>query len=149
MAYKCLECGNVFERGEEAIWEETHGLESPPYEERKGCPCCFGDYEPTIQCSICGGEFIEDETYGEKGIRVCDNCIEDFCYDFDTCYAVCGDEKTEIELNSLICSVLSVSEIESILYRHLKSLDKNIDCQAFIDEEKDWFAKRLAEVITK
>lgn len=40
MMYKCRECGNLFEEGEQAVWEETRGLDSPPYETREN-----GEYE--------------------------------------------------------------------------------------------------------
>ena len=46
--YKCTECGNLFEEGEQAAWEETHGLDSPPYEKFSGCPVCKGGYEESI-----------------------------------------------------------------------------------------------------
>ena len=32
MMYRRCECGNLFEEGEQAVWEERHGLDSPPYE---------------------------------------------------------------------------------------------------------------------
>ena len=25
--YRCCECGNLFEEGEQAVWEEHHGLD--------------------------------------------------------------------------------------------------------------------------
>ena len=65
MMYKCRKCGNLFEEGEQARWEEHH-----PYgmgyasEEFSGCPICAGDYEETKQCKICGGDFLEDELLG-------------------------------------------------------------------------------------
>lgn len=30
--YRCETCGNLFEEVEQAVGEETHGLDSPPYE---------------------------------------------------------------------------------------------------------------------
>ena len=36
MMYRCVNCGNLFEEGEQAVWEETHGLDSPPYETWSG-----------------------------------------------------------------------------------------------------------------
>ena len=52
--YRCCECGNLFEEGEQAVWEETHGLDSPPYEAWSGCPVCKGGYEEVYQCKDCG-----------------------------------------------------------------------------------------------
>ena len=32
MMYRCENCGNLFEEGEQVTQEETHGLDSPPHE---------------------------------------------------------------------------------------------------------------------
>lgn len=41
--YRCNDCGLEFDTPDE--WEETHGLDTPPYEHISGCPGCGGDYE--------------------------------------------------------------------------------------------------------
>lgn len=62
--YKCLDCGHLFEEGEQATREETHGFDTPPYEEFTGCPICDGDYEEIKPCKICGSyEHDFDEDY--------------------------------------------------------------------------------------
>ena len=61
--YKCTECGHLFEEGEQATWEETHGLDSPPYEKWSGCPVCKGDYEEVYRCKKCGDWHSDDELY--------------------------------------------------------------------------------------
>lgn len=38
MSYKCNNCGATFARPMRVI--ETHGLDTPPYERIKVCPCC-------------------------------------------------------------------------------------------------------------
>lgn len=43
MLYRCLDCGYIFE--EPVVWQESHGLDTPPYEEWSGCPRCRGGYE--------------------------------------------------------------------------------------------------------
>ena len=63
MMYKCRECGNLFEEGEQAVWYENHGLDSPPYEKWSGCPVCRGDCEEVHQCKKCGDWHSEDELY--------------------------------------------------------------------------------------
>ena len=148
MAYKCLECGHIFEEGEQARWEEHY-----PYgmgyaaEEFSGCPICKGEYEETKQCKICGGEFIEDEL---NGGCVCDECIEECKRDLEVCYKIAETAtKEEIKINPLLASLFDVDEIESILYQRLKSAKDNIDCSAFINEDKDWFAEKLAEEVSK
>ena len=147
MAYKCLECGHIFEDGEQVRWEERHGLDSPPYEKHCGCPVCKGSFEETKQCKICGGEFLEDEL---NGGCVCDDCIEEYKRDFETCYAISETEpKEEIEINALLVSLFDIDEIETILYQQLESVKNNIDCSAYINQDKDWFAEKLAEEVRK
>ena len=148
MAFKCLACGHIFEDGEQAVWEEHH-----PYgmgyatEEFSGCPICNGDFEETKQCEICGGEFLEDEL---NGGCVCDDCVEEYKRDLETCYAIAETtEKQEIKINALLASLFDVDEIEAILYQQLESVKDNIDCSAFINEDKDWFAEKLAEEVSK
>ena len=143
MAFKCLECGHIFEDGEQAVWEETHGLDTPPYEKFSGCPICKGDFEKTKKCKICGGEFLEDEL---SGIGVCEECIEEYSKDFETCYKICADEKEEVKLNALLVSLFETAEIETILYHYLETL-KDVNCSKFANQNKDWFADKLAEEV--
>lgn len=59
--FKCLDCGHLFEEGEQAEWVEPHG------ETLQGCPKCryaFGEIHP---CKICG-------TYNHE-------IDDDFCHD--------------------------------------------------------------------
>jgi hypothetical protein len=147
MAFKCLECGHVFEEGEQAIWYEYH-----PYgmgtasEEFSGCPLCKGDYEETKHCKICGGDFLKDEL---NGGCVCDECLEGYRRDLEKCYAVAEAEKEEISINSLLVALLGIDEIEEILYRELESMGVNVDCLPYIDQDRDWFAERLIKEVRK
>lgn len=145
MAYKCLECGHIFDEGEEARWEETHGLDYPPYERFCGCPLCQGSFEETVKCKVCGEEFLEAEL---NGGCVCNECIEEYSRDFDTCYKIADAEKEEIKINALLASLVSASKIEAVLY-HLLKEKGDVDCLAFINEDKDWFAEKLAEEVNK
>ena len=72
MMYRCEFCGHLFEEGEQAVWEERHGLDAPPYEKWNGCPICKGDYEEVHQCQKCGDWHSEDEL--TEGI--CGDCLE-------------------------------------------------------------------------
>ena len=149
MAFKCLDCGHIFEDGEQATWREymgeCHG--SPAYEEFSGCPICKGDFEETKQCEICGGEFLEDELLGGC---VCEDCVEEHKRDLKTCYAIAeSTEKQEIKINALLASAFDITEIEEILYQQLESMGNNNDFSAFINEDKDWFAEKLAEEVSK
>lgn len=50
--YRCIECGTIFE--EPYIYYETHGLDTPPYEEMRVCPVCEGDFDEVVECEVCG-----------------------------------------------------------------------------------------------
>ena len=76
--YKCEECGNLFEEGEQVEWVETHGLDSPPYERWSGCPICKGGYAEIKPCKICGSYNHDfDEDY-------CEQCKKDVRKRFST-----------------------------------------------------------------
>jgi DNA-directed RNA polymerase subunit RPC12/RpoP len=55
MTYKCLDCGHLFEEGEESHFSEEHG------ESYTGCPICGGAYEDTRPCKHCGADHLEDD----------------------------------------------------------------------------------------
>ncbi len=95
MMFRCESCGHLFEEGEQAVWEETHGLDSPPYETWSGCPVCKGDYEEVHQCRDCGDWHSDDELYD----GLCENCLrETINYEtfFEYCEANKGDKYLDI-----------------------------------------------------
>lgn len=144
MAYICLECGHIFEEGEQAQWTESRGefWGMPCREAMSGCPKCHGEYVETAKCEICGAEIHPDEV-------VCEMCIDERKHDFDMCYRVCGDEKDEIKLNALLVSLFDVADIEAILYQYVKNNCPDIDCTPFIENDESWFADRLIEEVKK
>lgn len=139
MAYKCLDCGHIFEYGEASYWTESHG------EEMEGCPMCGGYYEETEQCEICGAEYL----YSELNGGVCDDCIDQYKNDFDTCYAVSLGEEESIKINALIASLFDPCDIEQILKEYIKSRMPDVDCSGFVDSDRSWFGERLAEEVKK
>ena len=75
MMFKCLDCGNLFEEGEEAVFYEDRGeyWGVPCTERMTGCPLCKGDYDELFMCKDCGDWHYEDElTDG-----LCENCREE------------------------------------------------------------------------
>ena len=144
MAYICLDCGHIFEEGEQAQWTESGGefWGMPCSEVMSGCPKCHGEYVETAKCEICGAEIHPDEV-------VCEMCIDERKHDFDMCYRVCGDEKDEIKLNALLVSLFDVADIETILYQYVKNNCPDIDCTPFIENDESWFADRLIEEVKK
>ena len=103
MMYRCCECGNLFEEGEQAVWEEHHGLDSPPYEKWSGCPVCKGDYEEVHQCRDCGDWHSEDELYDGW----CENCLRE-TINYDTFFEYCEANKDEQYLDTFVmCEILN------------------------------------------
>ena len=60
-----------------------------------------------------------------------------------------------VELNCFLASMFDKQEIEEILFRELKNEEKyikelvNLDCEKFVNSNRDWFAERLAEEVKK
>ena len=139
MTLKCYDCGHIFDECELKRWTEAHG------EEMSGCPLCRGGYGETKKCKVCGGEFLKEELIGEG---VCDDCIDDYRNDFETCYELSKDQKENVEISILLITLLGEEKIEKILYHYLKCQD-SVDCGKFIDEDREWFADKLAEEVKK
>ena len=97
MMYRCCECGHLFEEGEQAVWEETHGLDSPPYEKWSGCPVCKGDYEEVNQCKECGDWHTGDELYGGW----CESCLRN-TINYDTFFEYCEANKDDQYLDTFV-----------------------------------------------
>jgi hypothetical protein len=90
---------------------------------------------------------LEDELLGGC---VCEDCVEEHKRDLKTCYAISETtEKEEIKINALLASAFDITEIEEILYQQLESVGNNNDFSAFINEDKHWFAEKLAEEVSK
>ena len=73
MEYVCLECGRLFEDTKHYV--QTHGLDTPPYEEWDGCPYCSGDYTRAHICSECGEYIIDNYIKTTSGARYCAECF--------------------------------------------------------------------------
>ena len=63
MMFKCFNCGNLFEEGEEAVWYEDRGefWGRPCTERMTGCPVCKCDYDEASECKECGEWHFSDE----------------------------------------------------------------------------------------
>ena len=144
--YKCLECGHLFEDGEEKVTKEYRGehFGFPSYEDVKSCPVCGGDFEKTKKCKICGSEHLEDELNG----GVCEECINKYRNNFDFCYKISIGETAKIKINSLIASIMDESDIEAVLLDYIKERI-DVDCSPFIDNDIEWFGKKLVEEVKK
>ena len=75
--YKCVECGNLFEEGEQSVSEEKIGVcfGFPAYEKHSSCPYCGGNYEVAQRCKICDEWDILYDGF-------CDECKKYYKRDF-------------------------------------------------------------------
>ena len=149
MSYKCLECGNIFDEGEQASWLESRGecWGRESYETNDGCPLCHGDYEETVPCEICGSEHLEDELFG----GVCQECIDQYKTDLQMCYNIGKNDTLEVELNIFLAELFTKSEIEEVLMDALVKSHKiaKVDTDDFVDKYKEWFGECLSEEVNK
>ena len=71
----CLDCGNVFDECDVAVWYEDRGeyWGRPCNERISGCPRCKGDYASAYRCECCE-EWIDGEYVKIGNARYCCNC---------------------------------------------------------------------------
>ena len=93
--YRCCECGNLFEEGEQARWTEEHG------EKWDGCPLCRGGYEEVHQCKECGEWHTEDELYDGW----CEKCLRE-TINYDTFFEYCEANKDHQYLDIFVMQEL-------------------------------------------
>ena len=97
--YKCIDCGHLFEEGEQSVWYENqgecHGVTA--MERFSGCPVCKGDYEEVYQCDSCGDWHSEDELY----YGWCEKCLRE-SINYDTFFEYCEANKDEQYLDSFM-----------------------------------------------
>ena len=80
MAWKCCDCGHIFEDGEEKTVKEYHGEFNRNPEEFVACPVCGStDVEKAKHCRSCGGTFLKEEL---NGGYYCDDCLKELI-DYD------------------------------------------------------------------
>jgi DNA-directed RNA polymerase subunit RPC12/RpoP len=72
MDYICLDCGKIFEHPER--YEETHGLDAPPFEKWLGCPYCGGAYATAYKCDCCDEWITGEYTKTANDQRICEGC---------------------------------------------------------------------------
>lgn len=73
--YICLDCQRLF--GQPKEWEETHNLDTPPYEHWSGCPYCQSDYAEAYRCDNCG-RWIESDYIKINDNRYCECCFDKY-----------------------------------------------------------------------
>ena len=103
MMYRCENCGNLFEEGEQAVWYENqgecHGVTA--MERFSGCPLCHDDYEEVHQCKECGDWHSDDELY--EGW--CEKCLLE-SINYDTFFEYCEANKDDQYLDIFVMSEL-------------------------------------------
>lgn len=75
MRYKwvCLECEAEF--NEPAVHEETHGMDTLPFEVMYTCPiCCSEYYAPAVYCDLCDYVILDDYIITIDDSYICNHC---------------------------------------------------------------------------
>lgn len=138
MSCKCVECGHIFDECEAKETKECWGF-------NYSCPICNGDFEKTVKCAVCKGEFLDEELNG----GVCDECIDDYRKDFNRCYQISCGEVEKVEINALLATMFDVAEINQILIEYVLEKMPGVDCSQFIDADISWFGERISEEVKK
>ena len=95
MMYRCVECGHLFEDGEQVRWTEDHG------EEWSGCPICKSEYEEVRICKNCGKWHTKNELFDGW----CESCLIEQI-DYDTFFEYCEAHKDENYLDLFVMSYM-------------------------------------------
>ena len=143
--YRCCECGNLFEEGEQAVWEERHGLDTPPYERWSGCHICKGGYEEVRQCKECEEWHTEDELYDGW----CEKCLRE-TINYDTFFEYCEANKDEQYLDIFVmCEILNCEYVPKISSDEFHQLMARTYWERVseIKREKKVFGKSFSEII--
>jgi DNA-directed RNA polymerase subunit RPC12/RpoP len=122
MSYICLDCGNIFEEGEQITFQENMGEHFGVSCSKKisGCPLCGGEYEESTPCVFCGSEHLEEDLNG----GLCDECIDKYKNDIEMCFKIGQNDDDKVELNCFLASVFDKEDIEKVLFRELKEREK-------------------------
>lgn len=156
MSYKCLNCGHIFDDGEEVksydFVGEAWGRRI--YEETYCCPSC-GErgFEETFRCKKCNGSFIKDELVG----GYCEDCIKDMISDYKyrvaDCYRISQKNNitAEIEIDGFLACMFTPQQINEVLYKEIVSSTAiaPVDCTPFIEDDESWFADIIIEEVNK
>lgn len=142
--YKCGKCGLEFDECEIEHAREEVGewCGMPAYESEGKCPRCGkSNFYEVGECEICGEvQYVDDMT-----ACVCDDCLYKHKYDIDLCERIGQGTRDVCKINGFFASIFTEEEIDQILKDQLTELSKhrNIDCTAFIDGDKWFFAEAL------
>ena len=145
MMYRCENCGHLFEDGEQAVWEERHGLDTPPYEQWSGCPICKCGYEEVHQCKECGEWHCEDELYDGW----CEKCLRE-TINYDSFFKYCEANKDEQYLDTFVMfEILNCEYVPKFSSEEFHQLM----CRTYwervseIQRERKVFGKSFSEII--
>lgn len=132
MDYRCYKCKQIFDDS-----NSNFGVEDCPY-------CGSYEFDEVEMCRKCG-EFFDE--YNING-GICWDCLKKYAKDLDTVLKVGEKEKTNISINGFLGWFFTEEEIEEILLRELKDIEKikGFDDLGFIDSDPDRFAEQILEM---
>lgn len=138
MKYICNHCGRVFD-DHEMMRDYDKG--TGHYDE--SCPTCGNeDFEEAVECAICGE--IVRETGTSNG--VCFSCIRENAVNIETVSAYGGKRTQMLELNGVLASAFSRSDVEALLWHVLKMAGTTAqECKRFAMDDAADFADYLKD----
>ena len=69
----CLSCEHEFD--EPAVHEESHGLDTLPFETIYVCPNCGSSWcAPAVYCDLCEHVILDKYIQTVDGVNICDEC---------------------------------------------------------------------------
>jgi hypothetical protein len=150
MSFICIDCGKLFEDGQQARWSESRGefWGIPCRETVTGCPSCKGSYVEAKFCRICGSVHAdEDELRG----GVCEDCIDKYRYNAEVLYKVGKNDTERVEINSFLATIFTPKEINDILHREMQVIAKYalVNGSDFIESDAEWFGEMLEKEVKK
>jgi hypothetical protein len=145
---KCERCSAIFDESELRCVFDPVGEcgDRTAYVERGLCPECGNDeYEEAFECAVCGEYFTTDELAG----NICRECLHKYDRDFETCREASLGWSEKVEINALLASLFTPSDIEDILFDYIRTKKPDINCAKFIDECDCDFAYELEDIIER
>ncbi len=143
--YKCLECGHIFDRGEERIVQECRGeyWGHVVYEDVAECPHCGGVFDETVRCVKCYSEHLEDELW----CGVCEECIKEEAFKY--VWEMTKDQTESVNISSLVASLFDEEQINNMLFEYVMGHYPNIDCEDYVKLNMLELGEAIAKEVKK
>lgn len=124
--FKCLDCGHIFEEGEQKTHYENRDafFGASAHEVFSCCPVCNGSYKKADRCILCDKIHFSDDLVN----GVCKDCAE-----------------KSVTYDSALEYLLTRDELKDFCYYFLKQKEKGTNEDEVKNEAKQWFKRQVLE----